>query len=114
MEEPQAVASAVSDAVLRGDIDAALELISEDAVDHSALFGAPAGHQGWVAKWRHIAASSEGLSVTVEERIAQGDIVATRYRIARSATGEPVGFGLDMMRVEDGKVAEHWALPLPG
>ncbi|KWX66746.1 ester cyclase [Mycobacterium sp. NAZ190054] len=114
MTDPQAVVSAMSEAVLHGKLDAALELISEDAVDHAALPGAPAGHQGWVAKWTHMATSSAGLDMSVEQRISQGDTVATRYRIARADTGEPVGFALDMIRVEDGKVVDHWALPLPG
>ena len=114
MTEPRVVVSAMSDAVLRGDLDAALELIREDAVDHAALPGAASGRQGWAAKWRHMAANAEGVSTTVEQRISQGDIVATRYRIARADTGEPLGFALDMIRVQDGKVAEHWGLPLPG
>jgi len=114
VEEPYAVVSAMSDAVLRGDLDTALKLISDDAVDHAALPGAPRGHQGWAAKWRQLAAGAEGMSTTVEQRISQGDIVATRYRIARADTGESLGFALDMIRVQDGKVAEHWALPLPG
>ncbi|MHC9295282.1 ester cyclase [Mycobacterium sp. LTG2003] len=113
MEEPSIVVRAMSDAVLRGDMDAALELISEDAVDHAALPGAPGGHQGWMAKWRHMAARTEGVTMTVEQCISQGDVVATRYRITHAGTGESLGFALDMIRVQDGKVAEHWALPLP-
>jgi predicted SnoaL-like aldol condensation-catalyzing enzyme len=113
MPEPEAVVAEMADAVMRGDVDTALELISPTAIDHSALPGAPAGHAGWIEKWMHIGAAADGLATTVDQRVSQGDTVATRYRIARADTGELVGFALDMIRVADGKVAEHWALPLP-
>lgn len=113
MPEPEAVVAEMVDSVLRGDVDAALALISPTAIDHSALPGAPAGHAGWIEKWTHLAAAADGLTTMVDQRVSRGDTVATRYRIARADTGAQVGFALDMMRVEDGKVAEHWALPLP-
>jgi predicted SnoaL-like aldol condensation-catalyzing enzyme len=100
------------DAVRAGDFDSALALIAPDAVDHSPLVGAPGGHQGWVAKWQDMGARAAEYRTEIVRRIADGDTVATRYAI-RTATGEQVGFALDMLRVEDGKVVEHWARPVP-
>lgn len=110
---PEAIAADMVAAVLRGDVTRALALISEDAVDHSPLPGAPAGHDGWLAKWDNMARAGAGLDTVVEQRISAGDTVATRYRLRRADTGETVGFALDMVRVDDGKIIEHWAQPLP-
>lgn len=107
------VAAAMSAAVLRGDVEQALSWISTDAVDHSAMPDAPIGHAGWRAKWAAMAGGDAAVTATVDHRISVGDTVATRYRIALSHSGEPVGFALEMVRVDDGQIVEHWGLPLP-
>ncbi|ONH60733.1 hypothetical protein CcI49_08980 [Frankia sp. CcI49] len=103
----------MADAVLRGDFDGALALIAPDAVDHSALPGAPTGHEGWRQKWAALGAQAAQVRTTVEQRVTTGDTVATRYALRDAATGEPVGFALDMLRVQGGQIVEHWGLPLP-
>ncbi|MCM3923599.1 ester cyclase [Frankia sp. AiPs1] len=107
------VVERMADAVLRGDVDGALALIAPDAVDHSPLPGAPSGHEGWRQKWAALGAQAAQVQTTVEQRVALGDTVATRYALRDAATGEPVGFALDMLRVEDGRIVEHWGLPVP-
>ncbi len=103
----------MSSAVLRGEVEQALSWISAEAVDHSPLPGAPTGHEGWLAKWASMGQSLAGLTMTVAQRISDGDTVATRYRIALSENDETIGFALEMVRVADGQIIEHWALPLP-
>ncbi len=107
------VVERMSDAVLRGDLDSALALIAPHAVDHSPLPGAPAGHEGWRQKWAVLGAQAAQVSTSVEQRVVDGDTVATRYSLRSVATGEPIGFALDMLRVENGQIVEHWGLPLP-
>ena len=65
------------------------------------------------------------LEVTTEHSIEDGEWVANRYTIRGTNTGDffgrpPTGrpfetTGLDMVRVHDGQVIEHWtfAEPLP-
>jgi predicted SnoaL-like aldol condensation-catalyzing enzyme len=113
MLTPEEVAAAMSAAVLRGDVEQALSWISADAVDHSPLPDAPIGHAGWRTKWAAMADSGAGVTTTVDSRISACDTVATRYRITLSHSGEAVGFALEMVRVDDQQIVEHWALPLP-
>lgn len=110
---PEEIAAEMSAAVLRGDVERALSLISPDAVDHSPLPGAPAGHSGWLAKWAAMASAADGVSMSVEQRICVGDTVATRYRITAADDGQLVGFALEMVRVDNEEIVEHWAMPMP-
>lgn len=103
----------MTEAVVRGDFDTALTFIAPDAVDHSPLPGAPPGHAGWRRKWERLVVGSP-VRTTVAQRVAAGDTVATRYAVHDVDTGQPLGFGLDMLRVVDGRIVEHWGLPLPG
>jgi ketosteroid isomerase-like protein len=113
-DTPTEIVAQLAAAVVGGDLEGALELIAPDAIDHAPLPGAPPGRDGWLAKWQAIGAARQrsSLSSTVEQRVASGDTVATRYAI-RTSGDEPVGYALDMIRVRDGQIVEHWGLPLP-
>jgi predicted SnoaL-like aldol condensation-catalyzing enzyme len=100
----------MTEAVLGGDFDAALTFIASDAVDHSSSPGAPPGHDGWRLKWGQMAALAGQMRFELADRISSGNTVASRYTIL-SADGQQLGFALDMLRVQDGKIVEHWALP---
>lgn len=113
MDNARAVADQLSAAVLAGEFDQALLLISPDAVDHAPLPGAPSGRDGWRQKWEAMGAQASEVVISPEQRVADGDTIATRYTIRSAATGEPIGYALDMIRVADGLLVEHWALPLP-
>lgn len=114
MDDPIDVVNQMADAVMAGDFTTALALIDPEAVDHSPLPGAPSGHDGWVRKWASMGETAGELRISVASRIATGDTVASRYDIRAASTGDLLGFALDVLRVEDGKIVEHWALPLPG
>lgn len=103
----------MTEAVLCGDFDTALTFIAPDAVDHSPLPGAPTGHAGWRRKWQELVVNAGQIRTTVAQRVAAGDTVATRYAVHAADTGQLIGFGLDMLRVADGRIVEHWGLPLP-
>jgi len=55
---------------------------------------------------------------TVEDQIADGDLLANRFTVRGTHQGEFMGIpptgkqatvsGIDMIRVRDGKVVEHW------
>jgi len=92
----------------------ALALIDPDVVDHRG--GVLGDHQGiaaWRAKWEHMYDGLRDVSVTVENNIASGDFSTNRYTLratdAASGRGCEVT-GLDMVRVKNGRLVEHWAL----
>jgi predicted ester cyclase len=83
-----------------------------------SLEPAPLDSEAWT---RFLAGFVEGfpdLQLTVEDAVAEGDLVAQRVHFAGTHTGEFQGlppthrkvefFGLELNRFVDGRVAEHW------
>jgi predicted SnoaL-like aldol condensation-catalyzing enzyme len=92
--------------VLAGRLDEALELIDPDVVDHrGGTQGTHRGIDAWRQKWAGVAGND--VTVTVEQNVSQGDISVNRYTIA--GPGYAVT-GIDMIRVRDGRLVEHWAV----
>ena len=55
------------------------------------------------------------LQVEVEQVLVDGDMVARRLRTRGHRDGQPVEMrGMDMVRIRDGKLVEHWAVAIPG
>ena len=121
-EENKAVVQRVYEQIFnQGNLDQIEELISPDIVDHEAP---PPGMEGLedievlrqFVKMSHDAFPD--LQFTVEDMIAEGDKVAARYTMRGTHQGEFMGMaptgnrievtGTDIMRCEDGKIAEHW------
>jgi predicted GIY-YIG superfamily endonuclease/predicted ester cyclase len=109
--------------VLAGEnLDLIDELTTEDFVDHEeGLPGQPAGREGvkfFVAAMR--AAFSDLRLTTIEPTLSQGDLEAARTIVSGTHTGEFMGLpptnnsvefeSMDIIRVRDGKVAEHWGV----
>jgi predicted SnoaL-like aldol condensation-catalyzing enzyme len=100
-----------------GRLDAGLAFIDPDVIDHRG--GADGDHRGraaWRQKWERMAARGYGFtdpSVTIEQNVAAGDISVNRYtsRGTDPATGRRFAVtSMDMVRVRDGRVVEHWAV----
>jgi ketosteroid isomerase-like protein len=102
--------------VLAGRLDEALALIDPDVVDHRG--GSSGDHRGidaWRRKWEGFGAGGpfHDVSVTIEQNVVQGDTSVNRYttRGTHTASGRRYEvLGLDMVRVRDGRIVEHWAL----
>jgi ketosteroid isomerase-like protein len=100
-----------------GQFDAGLALIDPDVIDHRG--GTQGDHRGraaWRQKWERMAAGGYGVtdtSVTIEQNVAAGDTSVNRYtsRGTDAATGRRYAVtSMDMVRVRDGRVIEHWAV----
>lgn len=97
-----------------GHEDEALTLIADDVIDHrGGALGDVHGLTAWREKWDHMHDGLTGASVTIEQNVAAGDISVNRYTIR--ATHDATGLsyevnGIDMVRVRNGKLTEHWAL----
>ena len=120
-EENKAIVRRFVDEVQsKGNIDAIDELCSPEFVNHSAPPGVPSDREGV----KHVTAvfrqAFPGSYFTVEDMVAEGNTVATRKTFHGThqgefmgipPTGQQVSIGLiDIVRIVDGKVAEHWSM----
>jgi ketosteroid isomerase-like protein len=102
--------------VLVGRLEDALTLVDPEVVDHrGGTEGDHRGRDAWRLKWERINAGSEfhDVSVTIEQNVVSGDTSVNRYtsRGTHTASGRSYEiFGLDMVRVRNGRIVEHWAL----
>jgi len=92
----------------------ALTLIDPNVIDHRG--GTSGDHRGlaaWKDKWEHMYDGLQDVSVTIEHNVASVGFSANRYTLrgTHAASGRSYQVtGLDMIRVRDGKLVEHWAL----
>ena len=118
---PAAVLRAIGAARRDNDLETSLGLIAAESLDQ----GKPATREDWRHKWEQIRAGCPDLEIITEHSMQDGEWLAHRYTICGTHTGElfgqpPTGNrfkirGLDMVRVRDGQLIEHWAIaePLP-
>jgi predicted ester cyclase len=110
---------AIIEARERGDLDAGLRLIAPDSIDQ----GQHVTRDDWRRKWELILAGCPDFEVATEHSVQDGEWVANRYLIRGTHTGDffgrpPTGKrfevgGLDMVRVSDGQLVEHWTFGDP-
>jgi steroid delta-isomerase-like uncharacterized protein len=119
-EDNKAVARRVFDAFNTGDVSSLDEVIAPDAEDHDPQnpnrhVRGPDGLKQTIQMYR---AAFPDLKMTIEEQIAEGNVVATRWVSVGThegdlpnlpASGRQVtvtGIGID--RIENGKIVEAW------
>lgn len=118
-EENKQVARRIFEAWSSGDIDALDDFVAEDAVDHDPYN--PHTGEGREGLKKLIAMYREAfpdVSFDVEDQIAEGDMVVTRWSATGTHEGELMGFaptgtkstitGIGIDRIEDGKIVEAW------
>ena len=103
----------------QGRYELAEQYVTTDYIDHEAPPGTPVGPEGANAVLRWLRGAFNDLSYEVLDAFADGDRVAMRVATRGTHTGEfmghpPTGRTFDIesihiYRVEDGRVAEHWA-----
>jgi steroid delta-isomerase-like uncharacterized protein len=101
----------------RGDLDAANELLAPDFVLHVPLSCSP-GVRGIDEVVSACRAAFQDLQVTVEDMVAEEDMVAARFTargihngafMGLPATSKPITMtGMEIFRLENGKIAELW------
>ena len=118
-EESKATMRRYLDVFEQGNIELLDELLAPDYVNRTPatpdLPTGPEGVKGVVSMFR---SAMPDLRVAVEDMIAEGDKVATRYTLEGTHEGElfgvpPTGRRLSIKsmtveRVSDGKIREHW------
>jgi ketosteroid isomerase-like protein len=98
-----------------GRFDEALQLIDPDAIDHrGGAEGDVVGRSAWREKWIRAAGTDFGrASLVIDENIEASDTSVNRYTVRGrdSSSGKPFAVtAIDMVKVRDGRVTEHWAL----
>lgn len=99
------------------NVDALEEVAVADYLDHAAFPGQAPGLEG-LKQRATILWQALDPHWTIDDIVAERDIVVLRWHLSgrhvgafsgMSATGKPcVIRGIDMYRVRDGKMAEHW------
>lgn len=107
--------------IQNGNEDEFHALMASDFINHAASPGMPNGPQSmWNTFHNILRPALSGMTVTIHDQIAEGQKVTTRKTISGThsgtlmgvlATGKPVAISvIDIVRVEDGRYAEHWGL----
>lgn len=102
-----------NDALNRHDVDAAIALMTDDAVFESTSPPDGERHEGGAAvraAWEQLFADTPTAHFDTEEMIATGDRCVVCWRYTWTQDGEAHHIrGVDVLRVRDGKVAEKLA-----
>lgn len=119
-EENKAIARRSWEAVTQGDLDAQMEVYAADCVIHEPdedIHGTE-GLRQFVAMFLN---AFPDMQIAVEDEIAEGDKVVTRWRARGTHRGELMGIpptgnkvsitGITIHRIENGKIAEEWEMP---
>ena len=105
-----------------GQLDVADEIIAAGYQESGplALPGSPPGPEGLEMLATYYRGAFPDIRFTVEEQIAEGDMVATRWTSIGTHTGELAGIpptnargtntGVSIDRVVDGKIVESWSI----
>jgi steroid delta-isomerase-like uncharacterized protein len=119
-DQNKAIARRAVDLFSSGDLDELDELVSEDAVDHdpqnpNASIHGPEGAKRTAEMYR---AAFSDLQIRVEDQIADGDKVATRWTAVGTQDGDLPGLpasgrsstvtGITIDRIKGGKIVESW------
>lgn len=116
---PAEVNRAILAARAAGDFDTASSYIAAESQDQ----GRRVTHADWLRKWAGLWAGVPDFDVVVESSVENGEWVANRYTVRGTHTGDffgrpPTGrrfevTGMDMIRVVDGRLVEHWMVAEP-
>ena len=119
-EENKGLARRVLDEMFnKGNLDVADELLAADYVDHDPAMPeyihGPEGFKEYVGAYR---AAFSDLHLEIEDQIAEGDKVVTRWTGTGTHDGELAGIaptgnrvvlpGMEIVRISGGKLVEGW------
>jgi predicted ester cyclase len=125
-EQNMALARRFIEAAINGDLDTIDEMLIPDYVSHIKLLpGQEPGREGVKRATAQLSAAVSDASVLVEDQVAGGDKVVTRFIVhATHDRGELMGVAptgkeltnraIVIHRIEDGKIAEEWGMGTMG
>jgi steroid delta-isomerase-like uncharacterized protein len=119
-EENKAIARRVYEIVSTDDFERAEEIVDPEAPDNELLPDDPPAEliDTFKETFAEARTGFPDLSITVEDVMAEGDRVAARITMRGTHRGEFQGIAptgkrvevraIDMFRISDGKIVEHW------
>lgn len=119
-EENKRIVSRITlEAFNQGKPEVLDEIVAADGFDHSPAPGLPPGAEGYKQFIGILRAAFPDLEYTIDQQLAEGDLVATRVTGRGTHLGEFMGIPATGRRVTwtqthlsrmlDGKMVEHWA-----
>ena len=103
----------------QGNLDVVEELVAPDSREHQR--GAKDGIEGTKATIQYLRAAFPDFKITIDELAVSGDKVWARQRGGGTNHGSfagrpPTGIKafidvIDIVRIENGKIVEHWGVP---
>ncbi len=121
-EANKAVVRRLFDEVVnRGNLSAADELFTDDFVSHEELPPeVPPGREGVKQLFSMLRSAFPDLHAAIKDELVEGDKVVVRSTFSGTHQGEFMGIPatgrrmqyavIDILRIRDGKVAEHWGV----
>ena len=95
-------------------------LFTADMVDHAPWPGHSPDVAGFTAGLAEMRRSFPDLNVAVERTVSQGDLLTVHSRMSGTQLGDFMGApasgktfnieAIDIMRLSDGRIAEHWGV----
>ena len=106
--------------ISQGNVDTFDELASPNVIEHEDLGDLPRTGEGVKQMFAMFRAAFPDLRGTIDDLIVEGDKVVVRATWTGSHKGEFMGIPpsdqfvtfkvIDILRIENGKIAEHWGL----
>lgn len=119
-EENKAIVRGIYEAMNSGDLSGLAETISDSFVDHEELPGYPPTKEGTLQFFRALRDAFPDFRVNVEDMVAEDDKVIIRATMRGTHSGDFMGIAAtgkqvqvpmaDFLRLENGKVLEHWGV----
>ncbi len=121
-EENKALVRRIEEAWDSGDLDALDGLFAPEVLSHANVPWLPPGLAGWKLAHQNMKAAVPDRLVSIEDMIAEGDLVVVRCRLTGTNRGGlpwagvgPNDSRIDMQwisvyRIADGRVVETWAI----
>jgi predicted ester cyclase len=119
-EKNKAIVRRFLEAQAKGNIDIIDELLSPDFVDRSLMPGQGATRGDYRRSWEEILEAFPTTSFTIEEQVAEGDTVVTKYRESTISRGELFGLPptgeentfeyIRIHRISGGKITAEWSM----
>jgi serine phosphatase RsbU (regulator of sigma subunit)/ketosteroid isomerase-like protein len=119
LEQNKALARRFLEAQAKGDMATLDELMAPDFIDRSLLPGQKPGREDYKRSLAEMLSVFINTGFRVEEQLAEGDMVASRFTgtsvhrgrfLGADPTGEETSYsGIHIHRIADGKIAEEWS-----
>lgn len=120
MSENADIARTLYAAMNDHDLERMMAVMREDMLDHEMASELPPGRAGVQQWFGTLFQAFPDMTATVEDIICEGDRCACRVRMQGSQQGDFMGIPatrkavdievFDILRLEDGMVAEHWGI----